>query len=68
MITRSSGASEIDLDRMIKEVWDFAGGKRLEWRPARQTPSGRKCEVLTFDRSERVLVGPTSIEIPSQSK
>lgn len=66
--TPGGHASEEELQRMIKEVWDFAGGKRLKWRSARQTPAGRKCEVLTFDGSEIVLVGPTSVEIPSQSK
>jgi hypothetical protein len=54
--------------RMIDEVWDFAGGKRLEWKPVGNTPAGRKVEVLTFDGSEEVLVGPTSIEIPPRSK
>lgn len=59
--------SEEELQRMIKEVWDYAGGKRWKWKPIGRTPSGRKCEVLTFDGSEEVLVGPTSIMIPTQS-
>ncbi|MEW6212452.1 MAG: hypothetical protein AB1631_29270 [Acidobacteriota bacterium] len=57
-----------ETQRMIDEVWDFAGGKRLEWKPVGNTPAGRKVEVLTFDGSEEVLVGPTSVEIPTRSE
>jgi hypothetical protein len=57
--------SDDELERMIKEVWDFAGGKRLKWKPISRTPSGRKCDVLTFDGSDVVLVSPTSIKIPT---
>ncbi len=57
-----------ETQRMIDEVWDFAGGMRLEWKPIGNTSAGRKCEVLTFDGSEEVLVGPTSIEISTRSK
>jgi hypothetical protein len=63
--------SEEDRERtkqMIKEVWEYAGGKRLEWKPIGNTPAGRKCEVLTFDGSEEVVVSPTSIEIPTWYK
>ena len=49
-----------------KEVWDYASGKRMDWKPFGSTPAGRKCEVLTFDGSEEVLVGATSLEIPAQ--
>jgi hypothetical protein len=64
----SGHPSEEELQRMIKEVWDFAGGKRLKWKPIGGTPSGRRCEVLTFDGSEEVLVGATSVEISTQYK
>ena len=56
------------LQQMIDEVWDLAAGMHLEWRAGRRTPAGHKCEVLTFDGSEKVLVHPTSVETPSQSK
>ena len=49
-----------------KAVWDYAGGKRMDWKPIGSTPAGRSCEVLTFDGSEEVLVGATSLEIPAQ--
>jgi len=49
--------------QMKKDVWDYAGGKRMDWNPIGSTPAGRKCEVLTFDGSEEVLVGATSLEI-----
>jgi hypothetical protein len=54
---------EEELQQMIKEVWDFAGGKRLKWKPTRPTPTGRRCDVLTFDGAETVLVSPTSVEV-----
>jgi hypothetical protein len=54
--------------QMIKEVWDFAGRKRLYWKPIGSTPAGRKCEVLTFDESEEVLVGADSIDIPTENR
>ena len=59
--------SDDELQRMIEEVWDFAGGKRLKWKPIGRTPAGRRCEVLTFDGSEEVLIGTTSVEIPARS-
>jgi hypothetical protein len=52
--------------QMKKEVWDYAGGKRMDWKPIGSTPAGRECEVLTFDGSEEVLVGATSLEIPAR--
>lgn len=61
--TKGSGPSEDELQQMIKEVWDFAGGKRLKWRRMGRTPAGRKCEVLTLDRRVELLVGLTSIEV-----
>ena len=51
---------------MKNEDWDYAGGKRMDWKPIGSTPAGRKCEVLTFDGSGEVLVGATSLEIPAQ--
>jgi len=39
-----------------ESVWEYAGGKRMDWKPIGSTPAGRKCEVLTFDGSEEVLV------------
>lgn len=66
IVTAPSGyPSDDELERMIKEVWDFAGGKRLKWKPISRTPSGRKCDMLTFDGSDVVLVSPTSLEIPT---
>jgi hypothetical protein len=65
--TQGGGPSEVELQQMIKEVWDFAGRKRLKWKPIGRTPAGRKCEVLTFNGSEEVLVGPTSVEVTTQS-
>jgi len=56
------------LQQMIDEVWDFATGMHLEWMAGRRTPGGHKCEVLTFDGSEKVLVNLTSLEIPSRSR
>ena len=52
-------------NQMKREVWDYAGGKRLDWKPIGSTPAGRKCEMLTFDGSEEVIVGATSLEIPA---
>jgi hypothetical protein len=52
--------------QMIEEVWNFAGGKRLYWKPIGSTPAGRQCEVLTFGESEEVLVGSDSIDIPTK--
>jgi hypothetical protein len=68
MIRAVRGGSSSEEGREQKELWDYAGGKRLEWKPVGNTPAGRKCEVLTFDGSEEVLVGPISIEIPTRSK
>jgi hypothetical protein len=51
--------------QMKNDVWDYAGGKRMDWKSIGSTPAGRKCEVLTFDGSEEVLVGATSLEIPA---
>ena len=69
-ITATEGKvpSEEEFQRLEKEVWDFAGGKRLKWKPIGRTAAGRKCEVLTFEGSEEVLVSPTSLEIPTQPK
>jgi hypothetical protein len=52
--------------QMKNEVWEYAGGKRMDWKPIGSTPAGRKCEMLTFDGSEEVLVGATSLESPAQ--
>lgn len=65
--TEDGGPSEEELQQMIKEVWDFAGGKQLKWKPIGRTPAGRECEVLTFNGSEQVLVGPKSVEVATQS-
>lgn len=67
MLRGSTSESEHS-KQVIKEVWHFAGGKRLYWKPIRSTPAGRKCEVLTFDGSEEVLVGADSIEIPTENR
>jgi hypothetical protein len=67
----SGSASEEESEQsrqMKKEVWDFAGGKRWEWKPKGSTPAARKCEVLTFDGSEEVLVDADSIEIPTENR
>jgi hypothetical protein len=58
------GPSEEELERMIEEVWDYADGKQLKWKPISHTPSGRKCEALTFNGSGEILIGLTSIEAP----
>ena len=67
-VIRGPELSEEERQQMIDEVWDFAAGMHLEWRAGRRTPAGHKCEVLTFDGSEKVLVHLTSLEIPSRSK
>jgi hypothetical protein len=67
-MVRGLEPSEEELQRMIDEVWDFAGAMHLEWRAGVRTPAGHKCEVLTFDGSEKVLVHRTFVESPSQSK
>ena len=59
---------EQEIDRMIKETWDFAGGKHLCWRSIGHTPAGRPLEVLTIDGSEEMLVGRTSISTPAHSR
>lgn len=63
MAIKGSGPSEEELQQLIKEVWDFAGGKRLKWRRMGRTPAGRKCEVLTFDGQVELLVGLTSVGV-----
>ena len=59
------GPSEEEIQRMIQEVWDFAGGKKLRWKRVGRTPAGRQCDVLTFSGSDEVLVTPTGIELPA---
>ena len=49
-----------------KELWDFAGGMRWQWKAAGHTPAGYPCETLTFSGSEEVIVGSTSIAIPNR--
>jgi hypothetical protein len=67
-LLRDGGPSDEEVRRMMAEVWDYAGGKRLEWKQGGRTPSGRKYEILTFDGSEKVVASQTSVEIPNQSK
>jgi len=67
-VIRGPELSEEERQQMTDEVWGFAGGIHLEWMGGRRTPAGHKCEVLTFDGSEKVLVHLTSLEIPSRSK
>ena len=64
IVRSESEFSNEQLQQMIDEVWDFAAGIRLEWRPRGRTPEGYECQVLTFDGSEIVLVHPTLLEIP----
>jgi hypothetical protein len=63
-VIRGPELSEDRRQQMIDEVWDFAAGSHLEWRPNGRTPAGRKCEVLTFNGAERVLVSLTSVGVP----
>ena len=67
-VIRGSKSSEQELKQMIDDVWGFAAGLHLEWRTGSLTPAGHDYEVLSFDGSEKVLVHPTSVEIPSRSK
>lgn len=62
-VIRGPELSEEGRQQMIDEVWDFAAGSHLEWKPIGRTPAGRKCKVLMFNGAERVLVSLTSIEV-----
>ena len=62
-VIRGPELSEEGRQQMIDEVWDFAAGSQLEWKPIGRTPAGRKCKVLMFNGAERVLVSLTSIEV-----
>lgn len=53
------------LQRSEKELRDYLGGRHMKWRPKGRTPAGRKCEILTLDGSEEMLVGEKSVEPPS---
>jgi len=61
-VIRGSELSE-ERQQIIDEVWDFAAGSQLEWKPIGRTPAGRKCDVLLFNGAERVLVSRTSVEV-----
>jgi hypothetical protein len=62
------GPSDEEIQRMVQEVRDFAGGKRLRWKRVGRTPAGRQCDVLTFSGWDEVLVSPTGIELPASQK
>ena len=57
-----------DIDAQIRMMWEYAGGNTLRWKSRRRTPAGHKCDVLTFSGSDVVTPGPTSVEIPLESR
>ena len=57
---------EREFQRFEKELKDYGGARQMKWKSKGRTPAGRRCEVLTFDGSEEVLVGEKSVEIPSK--
>ena len=56
---------ESKLQRFEKELRDYGGGRQMKWRPKGRTPAGRRCEILTLEGSEEMLVGEKSVEPPS---
>jgi hypothetical protein len=70
MIVPSKPPSDEELDRerqrSEKELWDYGGGRQMKWKSKGRTPAGRRCEVLTLDGSEEMLVGEKSVELPSK--
>jgi hypothetical protein len=54
------------LQRWEKELKEYLGGKQMKWKSKGRTPAGRRCEVLTLDGSEEMLVGEKSVELPSK--
>jgi hypothetical protein len=67
VVTPGRARPQQEIERMIKDTWDFAGGKPL-WRSIGRTAAGRPLEVLTIDGSEELLVGQTSISAPAKSR
>ncbi len=57
ILSPSGSSTEIE-----KEVWDYAGGRRLRWEPAGRTPGGLDYEVLTVDDVELLYPGTTTLE------
>lgn len=39
----------------------------MKWKSKGRTPAGHRCEVLTLDGSEEMLVGEKSVELPSKN-
>ena len=70
MVTESEPTSDKELERKLqryeKEVKDYGAARQMKWKSKGRTPAGRRCEVLTFDGSEEVLVGEKSVELPSK--
>ena len=62
----SAEESDRKLQRSAKELRDYGGGRQMKWKSKGRTPAGRRCEVLTLDGSEEMLVGEKSIELPSK--
>ncbi|MGH9762383.1 MAG: hypothetical protein ACREDR_08080 [Blastocatellia bacterium] len=56
---------EEHLEQQAKEVWDYARGKRLEWKRVGRTPGGLEYEILTLDGVQDLYPGPTSIDTSS---
>lgn len=55
-----------ELQRLDNELREYVGGRQMKWKSKGRTPAGRKCEVLTLDGSEEMLVGEKSVELPSK--
>jgi hypothetical protein len=51
------------LDDWTKQVWEYARGRRLVWKPLGETPAGRECDVLTVDDAEELYPGLSALEI-----
>ena len=63
MMAPSDSAHDEPFEGSMQRVRSFAAGKQLKWKQMGFTPSGRRCEVLTFDGSEEVLLSENSLEI-----
>ena len=70
MVARGEPPSDELLHRRLqqseKELNDYGGGREMKWKSKGRTPAGRRCEVLTLDGSEEILVGEKSVELPSK--
>jgi len=72
LITESEPGSDQELERNVqryeKELKDYRGARQMKWKSKGRTPEGRKCDVLTLDGSEEMLVGEKSVELPGKKR